>query len=333
MLHLHSYPFVSAHERASRIQAIFVSPWRPPQNVRTSPDIVPSIMPRIPALIQQTNDFHMKTRSRAMKATSTPEPTTSSAENSPLSSALSSPSAPPPKPARSRKRKARDATSDDSERRSRGRRPSLQVEEDGVGENKIDFGLWKERQLWPEFDPENPIFYAKDGTTRYHPGETGDTSESRSPRKPARGGARNGGRSVGHGNSSGRGKGKQRGKGRAGGSPEPPNRQRPLTQDDRVLISMLKARQHELKRFFTVVGAQQVDILDQLASRDLSKLARKPKVHKHVPEFDAAMEELEARMKDAEDLARTRYTVQLEHEMQRLDQEKEVIDQQFKVSF
>lgn len=94
---------------------------------------------------------------------------------------------------------------------------------------------------------------------------------------------------------------------------------------------MLKARQHELKRFFSIVGAQQVDILEQLASRDLSKLARKPKAHQKVPEYDTIVESLDTTMQDIQDMIRTRHRVQLEHEMQRMEQEKEVIEQQFKV--
>jgi hypothetical protein len=105
-----------------------------------------------------------------------------------------------------------------------------------------------------------------------------------------------------------------------------------MTQDERVEISMLKARQHELKRFFSVVGAQQVDILEQLASRDLSKLARKPKAHEKVPEYDTIVENLDATMQDIQDMIRTRNRVQVEHEMQRMEQERHVIEQQFRVS-
>lgn len=94
---------------------------------------------------------------------------------------------------------------------------------------------------------------------------------------------------------------------------------------------MLKARQHELKKFFSLVGAQQMDILDQLASRDLSKLARKPKAHQKVPEYDTIIDGLNSTMEDIQDSMRTRKKIQLEHEMQRLEQEKEVIEEQFKV--
>jgi hypothetical protein len=99
-----------------------------------------------------------------------------------------------------------------------------------------------------------------------------------------------------------------------------------------MVISTIKARQQELKRFFGVVGNQQVEILDQLALRDLSKMAKKAKAHKNVPEYDAIVESLDERMKDAQDLARTRYDIQMRHEEQRLQQEKEVIEQQYRVS-
>ena len=105
-----------------------------------------------------------------------------------------------------------------------------------------------------------------------------------------------------------------------------------MTQDDRVEISMLKARQQELKRFFSVVGAQQADILEQLANRDLSKIARKPKAHKHIPEYDTVTEFLEDRLKDTQDLIKSRYAFQVEHEQQRMERELDLIEQQFKVS-
>jgi regulator of sirC expression with transglutaminase-like and TPR domain len=104
-----------------------------------------------------------------------------------------------------------------------------------------------------------------------------------------------------------------------------------MTQDDRVEISMLKARQHELKKFFAVVGARQADLLDQLAGRDLAKLARKPHAHRHVGEHDAVVEDLEARMRAAQDLATQKYNTQVEYARRRLERETEVIEEQFQV--
>ena len=97
------------------------------------------------------------------------------------------------------------------------------------------------------------------------------------------------------------------------------------------MLSILKARQIELKRFFSTVGAQQVDILDQMANRDLNKITKKANAHKKVSEHDEVMEALQALMEDAEDLARQRHNTQLEAEMRQLEAGKEVIEQKFKV--
>ena len=232
--------------------------------------------------------------------------------------------------AQSRKRKFGESSSEDTNAPKRKR--TLQTVKQLAKKPNITFQEYKEKELWPDHDAKNPIYYANDGTTRYRPGETGDTPESRSPKKPSRGGAR-AARGGTHANGAGRGKGKSKGRaGRGGESPEPPNRRHPLTQDEKVLISMLKARQQELKRFFTTVGAQQVEILEQMASRDLNRITKKPNAHKKVPEYETIIDELQTGAEDAKELARKRYDVQFEAEMQRLEQEKEVIEQKFKVS-
>ncbi|KIW83531.1 hypothetical protein Z517_02776 [Fonsecaea pedrosoi CBS 271.37] len=196
----------------------------------------------------------------------------------------------------------------------------------------LSFQEYKDKQFWPGFNARKPTYYANDATTRYRTAaENGDTPESRSPRKPARGGGR-GGRGGAHANGGGRGKGKSRGRaGRGGGeSPEPPNRRRPLTPEEKAEIAMIKQRQQELKRFFSIVGNQQVDILDQLSGRDISKIARKAKAHRHVPEYDGVVEDLESTLRDVQGLVQSRFDLQVEHEKQRMQQEKEVIEAQFK---
>ena len=160
-----------------------------------------------------------------------------------------------------------------------------------------------------------------------------ETSESRSPKKSTRGGGSRG-RGGHSGNAGGRKANKQKPKnGGAGGgrdSPDPPVRKGPLTQDDRVEISMLKARQHELKKFFSVVGNQQIDILDALATQDLSKIARKSKAHKHVPEYDEFTEDLSRARTEFEAEVTTKRSVQVRHENNHFQQEKEVIEQQYR---
>jgi hypothetical protein len=223
--------------------------------------------------------------------------------------------------------KSRGASSEDSETAPKHKR-TLRNAKEATAEKRSD--KWnKEKELWPEFDRNNVIYYANDGTTQYHPAEGDETPESRSPKKPARGGGRTG-RGGFHPNGGGR-KGKSKGRGGRGGSPDPPERKQPLSQEEKAMISILKARQHELKRFFSTVGAQQVDILEQMANRDLNRMAKKANAHKKVPEYAMIVEELEAAKQDAEDVARKRYDVQLEAEMRRLEAEKEVIEAQWKV--
>ncbi|KAK4939933.1 hypothetical protein LTR10_019892 [Elasticomyces elasticus] len=285
-------------------------------------------MPRRKSPEQPTTIFHMKTRSSARKET--PESVKSTEESS-RASPLPSPSplATSPTPTRLRKRKLSETELDGPKNVPNVKRPPPELP-------KI-----KEEPPTPVFDsPDNhpteqqPIAdnlttKANDRTTRSHPASHDGTSGSPSPRRPAKGGGR--ARGGVHANGGGPKKGKPKGRGgRGGDSPEPPNRRRPLTQDERVEISMLKARQHELKRFFAVIGAQQADILDQLATKGLSKLARKPKAHTHVPEYDIVKEGLETTMEDIQEVIRTRYRLQVDEEIQRMKREKEVIEQQFK---
>ncbi len=98
------------------------------------------------------------------------------------------------------------------------------------------------------------------------------------------------------------------------------------------MLSIYKARQQELKRFFSTVGAQQVDILEQMANRDLNKITKKANAHKKVPEYDMIVDELQAAKRDAEDVARKRYEVEVELAMREYEAEKEVLEQQCRVS-
>ncbi|EXJ88399.1 hypothetical protein A1O1_05329 [Capronia coronata CBS 617.96] len=281
----------------------------------------------VKSMVQPATAFHMTTQSCATRKQA-PE-ASSSSDSLPLSSSPSSSATAASSQTKGKKRKAAEMRSDSPDEviEAKRQRPDPEERASGQGEQPTDLDYNKEQQYWPQYNPKKPVYYTSAGT-RYRPGSAGGGSETRSPKKSTRGGGR--GRGGGHANSGGR-KGRQKGKGARGGeSPEPPNRRRPLTQDDRVEISMLKARQQELKRFFKVVGAQQIDILDQLASGDLSKIARKPKAHKHVPEHDMATETLEQLMESAQDTITARYRVQVEHEVRRMMQEKEVIERQFK---
>ena len=231
------------------------------------------------------------------------------------------------KPSNPRKRKSADSGSDNAELAPKRKCAARNAKE--ATAQKQDITWDKDKELWPEYDKHNPVYYANDGVTQYRPGENEGSPESRSPKKPPRGGAR-GGRGGAHPDGGGR-KGKSKGKGGRGGSADPPERRQPLTQEEKAMVALLKSRQQELKRFFSTVGAQQVDILEQMANRDLNRLAKKANAHKKIPEYEEAVEELQAAMEEAEDLARTRHAIQLEAEMQRVEAEKEVMEQQFKV--
>ncbi|KAJ4538799.1 hypothetical protein HRR83_001037 [Exophiala dermatitidis] len=283
---------------------------------------------KVKAPSQAPAAHHMTTRSTASRNSLATE-TSLSSDSSPLSSVPSSSPSPPSRQTGGQKRTASEVSSDGLEEGVAAKRQCQKPDSELFEEiDEATHLEWKDRNYWPEYDPDNPIYYTSAGI-RYRPGATGGTPESRSPsKKSTRGGGR--GRGGGHANRGGRA-GRGRGKGARGGeSPEPPNRRRPLTQDDRVEISMLKARQQELKRFFKVVGAQQIDILDQLAVGDLSRIARKAKTHKGVPEYDMIREALEEQMQEMQATIKARYRVQLEHEEARMRQEREVIENQFK---
>lgn len=227
----------------------------------------------------------------------------------------------------SQKRKS-DASSDDTRAALKRTRAAQTAKETTTQQPN---STWKDKELWPEFDKGNITYYANDGATKYAPGEGDETPESRSPKKPTRGVARGG---RGQGNGGGR-RGRFRGRGGrggGGGSPDPPERRLPLTQEEKGVVSLLKARQQELKRFFSTIGAQQLDILEQMASRDISKISKKANAHKKVPEYDEIVDELQSARQDAEDTIRKRYDIEVESELRKYEAEKEVLEQQLEVS-
>ena len=149
---------------------------------------------------------------------------------------------------------------------------------------------------------------------------------SNTPSKRGRGNGRRG-RGRGRG-------GRGRGGGRAGrneDSPEPPKK-KILTEEEKEILADLKARQTELKKFFKDVGAQQNQILDLLATRDLTKIAKKSKAHEKVPEYQVLLDDLGEKKKEAEDYAKRKYEYDLQQASLLLEAEKEVIERRFRVS-
>lgn len=98
------------------------------------------------------------------------------------------------------------------------------------------------------------------------------------------------------------------------------------------MLANLKARQTELKRFFKDVAAQQNQSLHLLATRDLTKIAKKSKAHEKVPEYQVLLDDLGEKRKEAEDFARKKYEYDLQQANFFLEAEKEVIERRFRVS-
>jgi hypothetical protein len=97
------------------------------------------------------------------------------------------------------------------------------------------------------------------------------------------------------------------------------------------MVTSLKARQQELKKFFQIVGAQHNDVLDLLAARDMAKLVKKPKAHKKVPEYEATTKELEQIMEEARNWFRLKHHMDVEAAKKQYEMEKELIEQRFRV--
>ena len=225
-----------------------------------------------------------------------------------------------------------------------------------IGSKTLDLSDTPQESDYPsppdsDIFPTHMIWYAADATTRYNPEDARKrysptdanmndspedeppTSNGQSPRKPTRGGGRRGrGRGGRMPNGAGRGRGRSREPGDKDDSPEPPSKKHVLTEEQSALIAALKARQQELKKFFHTVGAQQKEALDLLASRDIVKLARKPKAHTKVPEYEATIAKLDAMREQVDAKTRQEYEMRVEHENKRFEREKYIIDQNLKAS-
>ena len=295
----------------------------------------------IPAL-----QFHMTTRRRASLQATTPveSPATQngsrSAESSPLSSPLTSLGAspgassdeavfvrPPTKRRLSDDVRSAEGNQDTAarpEKRIKVGSPSAVEETNEQDPSKDDF---KAKKVQPR------VFYAADAKTQDGLEDQPPPSSSSSPRKPPRGGGRGRGRGRGRGgrvpNGGGRGRGNSREPGDREDSREP--KRRHLTEEERGIIATIKARQLELKRFYHVVGTQQTDILDLLATRDIAKLVKKPKAHTKVPEYEQVLTDLHSAVEAESDLFRKRYAMDVAYAHKWFEIEKERIENSFKV--
>ncbi|RMZ78099.1 hypothetical protein DV737_g4028, partial [Chaetothyriales sp. CBS 132003] len=95
-------------------------------------------------------------------------------------------------------------------------------------------------------------------------------------------------------------------------------------------VKKLEQRQQELKKHFHTVGTRQTELLEQLRSRDLNKLTKKARAHTKVPEYDEVQADLEAAAQKKREEIRKWYEIAVEAEMKRFEQEKEVIESQFR---
>ena len=152
---------------------------------------------------------------------------------------------------------------------------------------------------------------------------------SNTPTKRGRGGARGGrGRGRGRGGRGGRG-GRQAGDDKPS---NPPRKIKPLTEDEKAQIEILKKRQAELKKWCKQVGPQQYELLEALAIDDLATIRAKRNAHEKVPEHMQTIDVLQEHKEAAEQYARSRYEHELKQARFILESEREVIKQRFKVS-
>lgn len=146
---------------------------------------------------------------------------------------------------------------------------------------------------------------------------------------PSKRGAKNSA-SRGRGNHAGRGRGRGRwATGRDRDSPEPPPKN-VMNPEERVLLNNLRARQNELKKFYNTLGAQQIELLDELNSRSLSRLLRKPGAHTDAIEYASVVDEIDMRREDTDTLARRRYDIEVATAKKNLEIQREILGVQLR---
>ena len=292
-------------------------------------------------------EFHMSTRRRASATQRPKTPESNPTPTKPLSSTDSSPLSSPPtsldgspksiavppkdavkRPTTKRKVSFDQSTDGSLDPQTTTRTKKAKVPADAfLGE--LDDGEDVSREPWKPPPPH--MLYGADAKTRYRPSEPPAESTPNSPPKALRGGGRGRGRGGRLANGAGRGRGKARDHGDRDDTPEPPPKKRVLTEEDRATITSLRARQQELKKFYQLVGAQQNEVLDLLASRDIARLVKKPKAHKKVPEYEKVTEELEEAMQRECNLFRLKYVMDVEAAEKLYKMERESIEQKFNV--
>lgn len=155
----------------------------------------------------------------------------------------------------------------------------------------------------------------------------GSSQGRRNGHSPTKRGYR-GSTSRARGHYAGRGRGRGRwAAGRDRDSPEPPPKV-VMTPEERVLLNHIRTRQSELKRFYNVLGTQQMELLEELSSRSLSRLGRKSGAHTVPLEYAAVVNEIEERTESAFDLAKRRYDIEAAAAEDSFKRQRELIEVQ-----
>ena len=178
--------------------------------------------------------------------------------------------------------------------------------------------------------PKNPIFYGADFRPRKQAASNDSPSGTNSPARKTRGGggARKRGGKPGNGRG---GRGRARGGGRAGrGGGDSPDRKAATDPEAKALLASMKARQQDLKKFFSHVGSYQIDTLEGMSTKDISQLQRKPNAHKKLAEHEALLESLDQSRKGAEDQIQVKYRLAEEVALREYEAEKWILEERCK---
>ena len=103
--------------------------------------------------------------------------------------------------------------------------------------------------------------------------------------------------------------------------------------DQKAYIASVKARQGELKKWFSTLSRHQAELLDQLSMQSLSRLTKKPKAHKKVREYEDVITALQSRRDSAQADIQNLYEAEIENLNTRHEMEKDLVQQQLYVSF
>lgn len=181
------------------------------------------------------------------------------------------------------------------------------------------------------FAPDNPSYHERATRSTAASGAEKGSNNGSAAASPSEKAARSNNTAKGAKGQGKLGKGKGRNSGNGGrdrDSPEP-NEKAARTQNDQVLLKSVRQRQLELKKWYAIVGAQQMEALEIMSSRDLSKLHKKSTAHIKVPEYDELMRSLQAKEVQTRFLVNKEYRMREELAIRSLEAQKEVIEKSF----